>query len=333
LEIRDKIHRDLTEVIMAMGAPPAQVEHPIVCAGMRFAPTAISASAESSIQKQIPSLCPPSRPVVAAVSAASPTGMAHARAEKLATDLIRKWDAIPGNPASFHDVGAYDPLVHWGAIFKMDPSMLPLAIVAMSYLQCKAFATGNKRISESATLIETAVRSGFHSDMLKVLVFAIKNEGFLPEVEEVEAEYWRRRTLIAAEKKGKVTEATAAAAQEAASERADDSTAEQICDDDDHNDLIINVPSAFDGVGGEFSIEEMALFFGGIAKSRSKDVDGLTPCEGDFEAYLSELRVESFVNETDTTAAANDDYPECYPRTSEFNGMLGCDVVPSPSRV
>jgi hypothetical protein len=319
LEIRDKIHRDLTEVIMAMGAPPAQVEHPIVCAGMRFAPTAISASAESSIQKQIPSLCPPSRPVVAAVSAASPTGMAHARAEKLATDLIRKWDAIPANPASFHDVGTYDPLMHWGTIFKMDPSMLPLAIVAMSYLQCKASAIGNKRILESATLIETAVRNGFHSDMLEILVFAIKNKGFLPEVEEVEAEYWRRRSLIAAEKKGKVTEATAAPAQEAVSARADNSTAEQIRDDDDH-DLVINVPPAFDEDGGEFSKDETASFFGGIAKSRTKDVDGLTPSEGEFEAYLSELRDESFFSETGTAAAANDDYPECNPRTSKFYG-------------
>jgi hypothetical protein len=54
------------------------------------------------------------------------------------------------------------------------------------------------------------------------------------------------------------------------------------------------VPPAFDGAGGEFGIEETYHFFRGLSDSRTEDVNGVIPIEEEFEAYLTEIRYESY---------------------------------------
>jgi hypothetical protein len=117
-------------------------------------------------------LLPPPRPVCSSSPSVEPTlaVTVKARARKQASALLKKWGAIPVTPASFHDIAAYDPLVHWGGICKADPSMLPAALIAMSFLQIKASAAGTERIFSAASLIQSAVRNRLHPDMLELLV-------------------------------------------------------------------------------------------------------------------------------------------------------------------
>jgi hypothetical protein len=70
---------------------------------------------------------------------------------------------------------------------------------------------------------------------------------------------------------------------------------------------VSSVPEPFEKFSGEFSLADLTVFFDAIAESRTADIDGLIPVEEEFEAYLSELRAESFMNEVDASGATNGD--------------------------
>jgi hypothetical protein len=51
-------------------------------------------------------------------------------------------------PLLFHGIEAFDPLMHWGGVYKADRSMLPAARVATLFLQYEA---GTERILSAAS--------------------------------------------------------------------------------------------------------------------------------------------------------------------------------------
>jgi hypothetical protein len=291
LQIREKFRDDVIKVILAMNIMPSQDEHPTV------SQISLPVQTELSPQKKKGIFAKSLRPFVRPQSPVTPmAGSTTARASKLADDLIEKWNAMPGDDSSFHDVNAFDPLLHWEEIIKADPSMLPLAVVAMSFLGCKSSAAGCERIFSSASLIQDAVRNRLDTGMLEIVVFVMKNKDFVPEEAKIEEEYWRRRGRKAEnKKKRKVSELSRAESQEQAPHvEADGNAADEICDEEEDNNVLVDVPPAFDGAGGEFGIEETYHFFRGLSDSRTQDANGVIPIEEEFEAYLTEIRNESY---------------------------------------
>jgi hypothetical protein len=165
---------------------------------------------------------------------------------------------MPGNASSLHEVGAFDPLLHWEEIIKADPSMLPLAVVAMSFSGCKSSAEGCERIFWLPRLIQDAARIRLDTVVREIVVIVMKNKGFVPEEAKIEEEYWRRRARKAdAKKKRKVSEFSRAESQEQAPQvEADPNAADEIRNEEQDNIVRVDVPQALDGAGGEFGIDK-----------------------------------------------------------------------------
>lgn len=87
----------------------------------------------------------------------------------------------------------YDLLLRWMKLIEREPKFEPLFLVFMSYFVITASAAGPERIFRISGLICSALRSNLSTEMIRILVFLRKNKDFVPSVEELVAEYWRRR--------------------------------------------------------------------------------------------------------------------------------------------
>jgi transcription antitermination factor NusG len=89
-----------------------------------------------------------------------------------------------------------------------------------------------------------------------------KNKSFIPKVEDVEAEYWRRRALKKDPKKRKEPEVAAEEAQKPVFEDQveDVDEEDEIRHEADDGEIVSIVPEPFEKFGGEFSLADLTIF-------------------------------------------------------------------------
>lgn len=122
------------------------------------------------------------------------------RLEQRATELLAAWDKeVAVVDCGYYpdedmiDGEHYDLLLRWMKLIEREPKFEPLFLVFMSYFVITASAAGPERIFRISGLICSALRSNLSTEMIRILVFLRKNKDFVPSVEELVAEYWRRR--------------------------------------------------------------------------------------------------------------------------------------------